>query len=139
MAKGFLHASGGVSAVKTAECIYIMFSPRQWRCFSQLFLFLLLTQVFSTPVEVFLAKSLKRSRSNCFLHASGGVSFYGYKELNIARFSPRQWRCFQQQKNSLNCVIVFSTPVEVFPFSHKKTKLYDCFLHASGGVSELLV
>ena len=112
-----------------------MFSPRQWRCFSRHNLHRGKCRVFSTPVEVFLAESWDDIEYTRFLHASGGVSFLYSFYTFLKKFSPRQWRCFQNITENLLKEVVFSTPVEVFLFTQKILPQTKRFLHASGGVS----
>ena len=93
-AKCFLHASGGVSVLVICITFFLLFSPRQWRCFEALKNLLFIPQVFSTPVEVFLKIAYTKEGKKGFLHASGGVSCGSGSLRNNGEFSPRQWRCF---------------------------------------------
>ena len=70
----FLHARGDVSYFWPFSFRFGMFSPRTWRCFSEVSMQLRCLDVFSTHVEMFLRLIWIFLRSICFLHARGDVS-----------------------------------------------------------------
>ena len=110
----FLHARGGVSRLRTLNCLTVKFSPRTWRCFRHRLLCLHRQGVFSTHVEVFLLADYDSNGAWCFLHARGGVSFiFDIGCFNLG-FSPRTWRCFPSRNRPQGHDRVFSTHVEVF-------------------------
>ncbi|SMG65751.1 conserved hypothetical protein [methanotrophic bacterial endosymbiont of Bathymodiolus sp.] len=64
---------------------------------------------------VFPATAVTTSFSMSLPHARGGVSFQkkGRKSAKVS--SPRPWGCFLYAARHVPCVIVFPTPVGVFP------------------------
>ena len=113
----FLHVCGGVSDYASFTCKLTEFSPRMWRCFSCAYVARYCTKIFSTYVEVFLRKFSCKARLRNFLHVCGGVSQWRQQGMPKARFSPRMWRCFSDNRFSRNFARIFSTYVEVFPKS----------------------
>ena len=112
---GLLHVRGGVSRNGPLKRGRRRSSPRPWRCFSVRQSNIRFNVVFSTSVEVFLARGQRRQYLRCLLHVRGGVSFWMYNGVAIHESSPRPWRCFLKWLNRLVSGIVFSTSVEVFP------------------------
>ncbi|SMG63128.1 conserved hypothetical protein [methanotrophic bacterial endosymbiont of Bathymodiolus sp.] len=51
-------------------------------------------------------------------HARGGVSAYQALALDEIRSSPRPWGCFPANCLPLSLILVFPTPVGVFPPSN---------------------
>ena len=72
--KRFLHVRGGVSDIACQFLACQLFSPRAWRCFSQIYGHQASYTVFSTCVEVFLKSCIRFYSSHRFLHVRGGVS-----------------------------------------------------------------
>ena len=86
-------------------------------------------------MEVFLICDWKASSERRFLHARGGVSIVPAIIAGVSAFSPRTWRCFQQDTKAFKRQFVFSTHVEVFLEIISKRTASKRFLHARGGVS----
>ena len=70
----FLHVRGGVSYGAAVDICLRTFSPRAWRCFSELLDGVPGSTVFSTCVEVFPQTGWKTCDKQSFLHVRGGVS-----------------------------------------------------------------
>ena len=94
-----------------------------------------LGKVFSTHVEVFPLLYRWFVAGLGFLHARGGVSWFPEDDADFQLFSPRTWRCFQQDTKAFKRQFVFSTHVEVFLEIISKRTASKRFLHARGGVS----
>ena len=92
--------------------------------------------VFSTSVEVFLARAKLANDNACLLHVRGGVSPICFLAITTAQSSPRPWRCFQRNRpQDCRAQRVFSTSVEVFLCGQKEEEYAVCLLHVRGGVS----
>ena len=70
-------------------------------------------------------------------HAGGGVSSRKDSTISTEKSSPRRWGCFCWHKDYGFQVIVFPTPVGVFPLSINRTDLIARLPHAGGGVSQI--
>ena len=106
-----------------------------WRCFFTTNAISNTGQVFSTYVEVFPGKTHLAAAIASFLHVCGGVSGSGHFAENRQKFSPRMWRCFQEEQDEEAEYQVFSTYVEVFPYLGFLVLQAKRFLHVCGGVS----
>ena len=115
---GLLHARGGVSGRSNNNTREQQSSPRSWRCFYWQVYFYKTRLVFSTLVEVFLLRKMTTADWRCLLHARGGVSENIMGNCISSMSSPRSWRCFSVNSDSFIGKIVFSTLVEVFPWSN---------------------
>ncbi len=128
-----LHVCGGDPVCFKYVGIWRKYSPRMWRWSHSLRLQSSCSRVFSTYVEVILAIKLQWIATCCILHVCGGdpesitlsCSFFGY--------SPRMWRWSQQRDWSEYCVAVFSTYVEVIPWSLISFAVSRSILHVCGG------
>ena len=69
-------------------------SPRPWGCFPVIERHHPTTQVFPTPVGVFLGESLEKKLIMCLPHARGGVSSSPSSVTRNAQSSTRPWGCF---------------------------------------------
>ena len=82
---------------------------------------------------------LDNIKRNCQLlslpHARGGVSDPGTGLRQDERSSPRPWGCFLMALFALMALIVFPTPVGVFPRALQRNGDTCCLPHARGGVS----
>ena len=112
-----------------------MFSPRERRCFLKELCSKSYEQVFSARAEVFLTRTLILKRRMGFLRASGGVSRCDAQPFGLYEFSPRERRCFLPHGWMQNGDKVFSARAEVFPSFGEGGRHQQCFLRASGGVS----
>ena len=73
----------------------------------------------------------------CLPHARGGVSQQTTRLDASVESSPRPWGCFCQHKSYRKYILVFPTPVGVFPVLKDWHFARDCLPHARGGVSRL--
>ena len=112
-----------------------MSSPRPWGCFLSDQLYVMVQNVFPTPVGVFPMTFRTTSRHAGLPHARGGVSSADSARAAHRRSSPRPWGCFFRPFSHSLFLLVFPTPVGVFLspgcFQSRKTGLP----HARGGVS----
>ena len=88
------HARGGVSRVSMAGAAPGTSSPRPWGCFLAPASFLASSNVFPTPVGVFLPFPPVQKPLYGLPHARGGVSPPPRIPAAGARSSPRPWGCF---------------------------------------------
>ena len=130
-----LHVRGGVSIICNIGVIYLLSSPRPWRCFRGSNQAASDGCVFSTSVEVFPARGMEVRGSSSLLHVRGGVSISGEIASTNGLSSPRPWRCFPKRPVSFVIAIVFSTSVEVFLNSTLIGMFSGGLLHVRGGVS----
>ncbi len=112
-----------------------MSSPRPWGCFLELFCHEFVLCVFPTPVGVFPQCRLIASVHVSLPHARGGVSGNIFIDLELLESSPRPWGCFYFFPNRLQFIIVFPTPVGVFPDYDLVNAVIPGLPHARGGVS----
>ncbi len=68
-------------------------------------------------------------------HARGGVSHSHLAKIALSESSPRPWGCFLQIAEFFDHVLVFPTPVGVFPGLAGAILLLNGLPHARGGVS----
>ena len=129
------HARGGVSMFSMRVTRNTRSSPRPWGCFFYQIVDCRDVIVFPTPVGVFLAHPGMRLVFRGLPHARGGVSllkaFVGLWILS----SPRPWGCFQRPRGHPVVLVVFPTPVGVFPSLNPLRTLLAGLPHARGGVS----
>ena len=129
------HARGGVSPRPLRPPHPLRSSPRPWGCFRACLSLFRAAHVFPTPVGVFLAHPGMRLVFRGLPHARGGVSllkaFVGLWILS----SPRPWGCFQRPRGHPVVLVVFPTPVGVFPSLNPLRTLLAGLPHARGGVS----
>ena len=129
------HARGGVSLWRTAPSRPTSSSPRPWGCFQGTSWLGISGLVFPTPVGVFLAADYAWADFCSLPHARGGVSAFALAAIAIAMSSPRPWGCFRTHRPHYHAIIVFPTPVGVFP-KIPGLEVSDLRLpHARGGVS----
>ena len=130
------HARGGVSLAHVPHRPSAKSSPRPWGCFPDGLASRSCTRVFPTPVGVFPALPTLAPFCVGLPHARGGVSLKPFilKSLNMS--SPRPWGCFQAPGDMRTGVLVFPTPVGVFPSAAACTATSAGLPHARGGVSE---
>ena len=134
-ALGLPHARGGVSHRQARHTHHLQSSPRPWGCFHGVQVAELLTQVFPTPVGVFLKVRPSQPWLQRLPHARGGVSAACALPARYARSSPRPWGCFFSVSFPAPAARVFPTPVGVFPMSGKRLASVMGLPHARGGVS----
>ena len=72
--------------------------------------------VFPTPVGVFPARIRLAVELSGLPHARGGVSSAPGLVDATGESSPRPWGCFQSQAQGYRQLLVFPTPVGVFPW-----------------------
>ena len=89
------HARGGVSNEAFDLFVYIESSPRPWGCFCFPCSPLRPSQVFPTPVGVFLWGYSNINPPHRLPHARGGVSAVTLTSWAGDASSPRPWGCFQ--------------------------------------------
>ncbi len=130
------HARGGVSFYVLFNQIIKESSPRPWGCFWSGTLEGIFPVVFPTPVGVFLRDIHACDYGFSLPHARGGVS-HGDCGINGARgSSPRPWGCFRVADRHARDLVVFPTPVGVFPLRGAKIMAAKRLPHARGGVSQ---
>ena len=129
------HARGGVSAAVHRERLRAGSSPRPWGCFWMSRVQYLFQTVFPTPVGVFPGRTSSRVRRRSLPHARGGVSFQDIPQRRRALSSPRPWGCFRPAEFGAFHLIVFPTPVGVFPRHRRCDPRHPGLPHARGGVS----
>ena len=112
---GLPHARGGVSAARCRTEVCRRSSPRPWGCFCFLISCFSVFGVFPTPVGVFPGDRSSPFAGLCLPHARGGVSSSDPLKPDYFRSSPRPWGCFYYGDNVPEGVLVFPTPVGVFP------------------------
>ena len=131
----FLHVCGGVSKHIVHAFALTEFSPRMWRCFWEFTFARPSRVIFSTYVEVFPCPEPEPESRCDFLHVCGGVSRLIGSARRCKIFSPRMWRCFCLFVRTFLISKIFSTYVEVFPWSLSRSHPSLHFLHVCGGVS----
>ena len=134
---GLPHARGGVSIAITITITITSgkSSPRPWGCFYSWRQGHHLRRVFPTPVGVFLCPPIWTGLWKRLPHARGGVSKLTKRTKKFLESSPRPWGCFSPQKHPHWTIIVFPTPVGVFPVPTGKPMPCPSLPHARGGVS----
>ncbi len=88
------HARGGVSKLGVPERTGESSSPRPWGCFRRHHLGPRQSQVFPTPVGVFLRSQPSATEEPRLPHARGGVSIRTRDLYDVTPSSPRPWGCF---------------------------------------------
>ena len=78
-------------------------------------------------MEVFLCSARSPTWTPHFLHVCGGVSKTLIIDPLVTRFSPRMWRCFHSEQRKRKIQKIFSTYVEVFPYSGSKVQVSALF------------
>ena len=129
------HARGGVSSMRGTRSRGATSSPRPWGCFFYARHAVTGSYVFPTPVGVFLHDRLHSPEGAGLPHARGGVSLPAGQLACAAPSSPRPWGCFCPLLLVTQWVLVFPTPVGVFPPTIKVSPLATGLPHARGGVS----
>ena len=130
------HARGGVSIKRVLRACCEQSSPRPWGCFSRGFSPPPRTNVFPTPVGVFLWRTKKPPQEGGLPHARGGVSYPVLRAVCTFRSSPRPWGCFADMSTVAIMAWVFPTPVGVFLQQGDIEKKLSRLPHARGGVSK---
>ena len=134
-ASGLPHACGGVSSFGSLVSISKPSSPRLWGCFQAGDGRRPEYCVFPTPVGVFPTTTWLIRSATSLPHACGGVSKVWICLCDIKWSSPRLWGCFPRWWYRLRLVLVFPTPVGVFPQETLSFRPTSCLPHACGGVS----
>ena len=111
-------------------------SPRPWGCFPTAGAGDPRRPVFPTPVGVFLKSWASRLTSCRLPHARGGVSGCSCAQTNVGVSSPRPWGCFLCKADQGRSIVVFPTPVGVFPPESIQYVAGYGLPHARGGVSK---
>ena len=132
---GLPHARGGVSKGTAQPAMASASSPRPWGCFRSMRIASEVREVFPTPVGVFLFGLFPGARSQGLPHARGGVSDERQASRVRHGSSPRPWGCFRSVENLDDAVVVFPTPVGVFPPQRPPAAPGFGLPHARGGVS----
>ncbi len=114
---GLPHARGGVSRMVSTLCIGFL--------------------VFPTPVGVFLPPNQSFGTPQRLPHARGGVSVPVVFTMLLERSSPRPWGCFYSFNDDSGRLVVFPTPVGVFPLNFFGSRVAQSLPHARGGVSSV--
>ena len=135
---GLPHARGGVSTRSFIQIIKPVSSPRPWGCFLIARCLGLQLFVFPTPVGVFPAESAAIDPAASLPHARGGVSPIDIVAFFYIPSSPRPWGCFFILMKMRALVLVFPTPVGVFPKGFHRANPLLRLPHARGGVSKEL-
>ncbi len=133
------HARGGVSPVFWIAAVALVSSPRPWGCFWDLGTAPSTLPVFPTPVGVFLAARPWPPDRASLPHARGGVSGGRADSSIFFQSSPRPWGCFCESCKRAREVLVFPTPVGVFPRRNSRRCADRSLPHARGGVSLYLL
>ncbi len=110
-------------------------SPRPWGCFSPDLRYIVIGGVFPTPVGVFPYRNLTCLPCIGLPHARGGVSYGKQQARDGKKSSPRPWGCFSLPRSLRSNLLVFPTPVGVFPKTACKSPSITSLPHARGGVS----
>ena len=87
-----LHVCGGDPTPPVTLLIRSGYSPRMWRWSYWYFLWVMVTGVFSTYVEVIPRLWSNGSWSSCILHVCGGDPARAEFYTNFNKYSPRMWR-----------------------------------------------
>ena len=130
------HARGGVSNKRRMAAGARQSSPRPWGCFRCIFISYTASQVFPTPVGVFLPLSRPSGIPPRLPHARGGVSIWARGFIRVSASSPRPWGCFLSRHLFGGQRLVFPTPVGVFLKRIAIMSYINCLPHARGGVSK---
>ena len=130
------HARGGVSGYAVQRFSVTPSSPRPWGCFFITRGGWYSSDVFPTPVGVFLQTAIFHCPSWGLPHARGGVSTSQKQRSHVCLSSPRPWGCFQETEPEAEAPAVFPTPVGVFPEVAVAVEPVERLPHARGGVSE---
>ena len=131
------HARGGVSFLLREFETLRGSSPRPWGCFQKQSHPYTHKPVFPTPVGVFPMANETLPASRCLPHARGGVSYRVVPLDQLIQSSPRPWGCFPKTEWTVLDILVFPTPVGVFPISPPASKECISLPHARGGVSSI--
>ena len=129
------HACGGVSGCEVGQQLCVGSSPRLWGCFPKDHRAHPRGVVFPTPVGVFPSEATRRSATCGLPHACGGVSAIAQVARSGRPSSPRLWGCFHARLANTFRLVVFPTPVGVFPWAATRTTAATSLPHACGGVS----
>ena len=130
---GILHVCGGDPDIDDIQQVVLVYSPRVWRWSLDLLAWYQTKLVFSTCVEVILAMVAAVGLMLCILHVCGGDPVYGGKVASAKAYSPRVWRWSSTNKTAESLSQVFSTCVEVIPFSTRLQDNSSGILHVCGG------
>ena len=87
-----LHVCGGDPTPPVTLLIRSGYSPRMWRWSYWYFLWVMVTGVFSTYVEVIPRLWSNGSWSSCILHVCGGDPHTRLSMSSVCQYSPRMWR-----------------------------------------------
>ena len=132
---GLPHARGGVSAYCLGQPGGERSSPRPWGCFYTFGNHQSKAKVFPTPVGVFPDFDASKTLTKSLPHARGGVSRKCKQCGGEPVSSPRPWGCFLNGLRGTAEVLVFPTPVGVFPSIPRFAFVFGSLPHARGGVS----
>ena len=117
---GILHVCGGDPWCGLNVDGNIRYSPRMWRWSRQEQINGKPLPVFSTYVEVILRWSRNDWPCSGILHVCGGDPKYGVVPCNETMYSPRMWRWSSTNLREKINEKVFSTYVEVIPWTCSK-------------------
>ena len=129
----FLHVCGGDPKSPLFLKNINQFSPRMWRWSASKRRKFCSRNIFSTYVEVILAKKQNQPKLKHFLHVCGGDPTFGYVHIYNPLFSPRMWRWSHLLSQWTTILHIFSTYVEVILHLRLQTKVQKHFLHVCGG------
>ncbi len=132
---GLPHTRGGVSTTVTHVAEEYLSSPHPWGCFSSAPQNPLRSNVFPTPVGVFLKQSPLYPWLQSLPHTRGGVSLHPQQVQETHQSSPHPWGCFYERHTLDAWMLVFPTPVGVFLISNATPCSNLSLPHTRGGVS----
>ena len=130
------HTRGGVSGHDVTHVPLVASSPHPWGCFSVAARRWSRSEVFPTPVGVFLPGHNPQPLVYRLPHTRGGVSSVQHRQNSVPRSSPHPWGCFQRRSEDPDPVAVFPTPVGVFPPCSAMPWASVGLPHTRGGVSD---
>ena len=128
-----LHVCGGDPFEPDGYTWNLWYSPRMWRWSLRYIFISHLPSVFSTYVEVILIMFLALPDNWSILHVCGGDPMGNQFLINILSYSPRMWRWSLHKVGLPFQQVVFSTYVEVIPWSFPEKKRTTGILHVCGG------
>ena len=89
---GILHVCGGDPDLPLSNADKVEYSPRMWRWSYLTLLILMLSQVFSTYVEVIPLTADNGYIFDGILHVCGGDPHARLSMSSVCQYSPRMWR-----------------------------------------------
>ena len=128
-----LHVCGGDPKLKTNRDFNVVYSPRMWRWSLLSLNWLSSYSVFSTYVEVIPTLPPELVLVVSILHVCGGDPSIPTSWPSKSGYSPRMWRWSSASAVLSALVSVFSTYVEVIPYTSEDQRRTACILHVCGG------